>query len=555
MGAQAGQGLRSGAPAWLAWVVLALAWLATIQLRPMLDPDEGRYAEIPREMVASGDWLTPRFNDLKYFEKPPLQYWATAAVYSVAGLHEWTSRLWAVGLGFACLPLVFAWVVRNYGRDGALAALAALGVSPFFLIVAHLNLLDSAFTFWLTAAVLAFTQAQLAPRGAESERRWMLTAWALAALAVLSKGIVVAVLAGGALIVYTLLERDTRTWRRLHIVPGLLLFALIAAPWFVAVSLRNPSFPGFFFVHEHFTRFLTTVHQRVEPWWYFLPLLLLGVLPWLVPGVRACRSAWRQGSVAEATVRAAGGAPPFRPLRFLLIYAAVTLVFFSASGSKLAPYILPMMPVLAAITGACVHDPRRLARHAARIGAALILVVAAGLLIYSARRNSYVPHDALGWAVAAVLIAFAGAAMSYAPRLAPTPTVVVTVAVATLAWQCLLNAYTVTPPSRSARDLVRAVRPYIGAHTPLYSVGQYRETVSPYLGRTLQLVGYEGELRFGQDEEPERRMSTAQFAERWSSGGEAVAFFDPGVWDTLRRQGLPGRVIAADNHTVVVSRL
>src|SRR5215813_1575321 len=277
----------------------------------MLDPDEGRYAEIPREMVASGDWLTPRFNDLKYFEKPPLQYWATAALYSVAGLHEWTSRLWAVGLGFACLPLVFAWVARNYGRDGALAALAALGVSPFFLIVAHLNLLDAAFTFWLTAAVLAFTQAQLAPRGAESERRWMLAAWALAALAVLSKGIVVGVLAGGALVVYTLLERDARTWGRLHIAPGLLLFAAIAAPWFVAVSLRNPSFPGFFFVHEHFARFLTTVHQRVEPWWYFLPLLLLGVLPWLVPAVRACRVAWRQGSVEEATVRAAGGAPPF----------------------------------------------------------------------------------------------------------------------------------------------------------------------------------------------------------------------------------------------------
>jgi hypothetical protein len=102
---------------------------------------------------------------------------------------------------------------------------------------------------------------------------------------------------------------------------------------------------------------------------------------------------------------------------------------------------------------------------------------------------------------------------------------------------------------------VRAVRPYVGAHTALYSVGQYRETVSPYLGRTLQLVGYEGELRFGQDEQPERRMSTAQFVQRWGSAGEAVAFFDPGVWDTLRRQGLPGRVIAADNYTVAVSRL
>jgi hypothetical protein len=86
-------------------------------------------------------------------------------------------------------------------------------------------------------------------------------------------------------------------------------------------------------------------------------------------------------------------------------------------------------------------------------------------------------------------------------------------------------------------------------------MGQYRETIAPYLGRTLRLAGYEGELRFGLDQEPQRRMTTAQFAEGWSAGGPAVAFFDPGVWDELRRRGLPGRVIAADNYTVAVSRL
>jgi len=558
MGGEVGRGVRAGAPGWLVWLLLALAWFATIQVRPLLDPDEGRYAEIPREMLSSGDWLTPRFNGLKYFEKPPLQYWATAAVYAVFGLHEWSSRLWSVGLAFACLPLVFAWVARGYGRRAALAALAALAVSPYFLIIGQLNLLDSAFTFWLTAAVLSFTRAQVAGPGSVVERRWMLAAWALAALAVLSKGIVVGVLAGGALILYTLIERDTAVWRRLHAGTGVALFSLIAVPWFVAVSLRNPSFPGFFFVHEHFTRFLTTVHQRVEPWWFFLPLLLLGVLPWVVPLVRACRAAWSDSgafAAAPADVVAADGTRPFRPLRFLLIYAAVTLVFFSASGSKLAPYILPMMPVLAAVTGAGVRDPRRLARHAARVAAGLIVLVAVGLLIYSARRNSFVPHQALAWAVAGSTAALIAALMSFRSQVAELTTVVVTAIGASLAWQSLLCAYTVIPPSRSARDLVRAVRPFVNAQTPLYSVGQFRETVSPYLGRTLQLAGYEGELHFGQNEEPERRMTIEQFAARWSAGGEAVAFFDPGVWDAWRRRGLPGRVIAADNFTVAVSRL
>jgi hypothetical protein len=131
----------------------------------------------------------------------------------------------------------------------------------------------------------------------------------------------------------------------------------------------------------------------------------------------------------------------------------------------------------------------------------------------------------------------------------------VTSVAAILSWQFLLQAYTVIPPARSARDLVAATRPSIGAATALYSVGQYRESVSPYLGRTLQLVAFEGELQFGLNEEPARRMGLDEFVARWSAEGDAVAFFDPGVWDSLRRKGLPGRVVAADNYTVAVSRL
>jgi 4-amino-4-deoxy-L-arabinose transferase-like glycosyltransferase len=551
----AGREWRAEAPRWLPWALLALGWFATIHVRPMLDPDEGRYAEIPREMLASGDFITPRFNDLKYFEKPPLQYWATAAVYAVFGLSEWSSRAWSFGLAFACLPLVFVWVRCLYGPDAALTAVAALGVSPFFLVIGHLNLLDAGFTFWLTAAVLAFTLAQCAAPGGALERRWMLAAWALAALAVLSKGIVVAVLAGGALTLYSLIERDLHPWRRLHAGAGLALFALIAVPWFVAVSLRNPSFPGFFFVHEHFARFLTTVHQRVEPWWYFLPLLLVAVLPWLVPLWRAMRAAWSDPGTALPVAGTGGDGARFRPRRFLLIYAAVTLVFFSASGSKLAPYILPLVPVLAALTGAYLRDPGRLARHAARAAAPLVAVVAAGLLVYSARRNSYVPHEAIDWAIAAVAATLIAAVVSFRAGVRPLTMVLVAALGASLAWQSLMCEYTVIPPSRSARDLVRTVRPFISGQTPLYSVGQYRETISPYLGRTLRLAGYEGELRFGLDEEPARRLTIEQFAARWSADASAVAFFDPGVWDALRRRGLPGRVLAVDNYTVAVSRL
>src|SRR5256886_6458636 len=167
-------------------------------------------------MLASGDWITPRFDGLKYFEKPPLQYWATAAAYRAFGLEQWSSRLWSVGLAFACLPLVFTWVARLYGRDGALLALTALAVSPFFVIVGHLNLLDGGFTFWLTAAVLAFTLAQGAPPASAAERGWMLAAWGAGALAVLSKGIVVGVLPAAALILYSLRDRKSTRLNSSH---------------------------------------------------------------------------------------------------------------------------------------------------------------------------------------------------------------------------------------------------------------------------------------------------------------------------------------------------
>src|SRR5581483_11497272 len=309
--------VRAREPGWWAWLVLAVAWFATVQVRPMFDPDEGRYAEIPREMVASGDWITPRLDGLKYFEKPPLQYWATAATYSLFGLHEWTARLWTVGLGFLCLPMTFALARRLRGRTAGLCALTALAVSPYFEIVAHLNLLDAGFTFWLTACLFAFVLAQCEPVQSSMERRWMLLAWGAAALAVLTKGIVVGVLTGATLTLYSIVERDSRPWRRLHLVRGGALFLLIALPWFIAVSVRNPSFLKFFFVHEHIARFLTTVHQRVEPWWYFAVLLLIGTLPWLTRLPGSVAAGWRESEQNDR----------FKPLKFLLIFCVVTLLF------------------------------------------------------------------------------------------------------------------------------------------------------------------------------------------------------------------------------------
>jgi 4-amino-4-deoxy-L-arabinose transferase-like glycosyltransferase len=537
---------------WLLWVVLAGLWFVTMPMRPLLDPDEGRYAEIPREMVATGDWITPRLDGLKYFEKPPLQYWATAAAYSVFGFSEWTARLWTVGLAFLCLPMVFAWTTRLFGQAAGLAAMVALAVSPYFELIAHLNLLDAGFAFWLSGAVFAFTLAQCSAEGSSSERRWMLLAWVAAAFGVLSKGIVVGVLTGGALVLYTLIERDPRPWRRLQLLLGVPLFLVITVPWFIAVSARNPSFLEFFFIHEHFARFLTTVHKRVEPWWYFLALLLLGALPWLATVPAALRRAWLEAS-GPGLESPAGNR--FKPLKFLLIFCVVTLTFFSVSESKLAPYILPMMPPLAALVGAQARDSARFVRRVALFMGGLLPFLAVGFAIYAVRRYGFFPQSAIPWLFAGAVAGVYGVFATWKPqRTGVVAGAWATAASAILGWQCLLSAYAELP-ERSSYKLVMSVKPSIGPQTELFSIGQYRETLSSYLQRTLTLVEFEGELAFGVSQEPSAALNAETFLSRWNASTSAVAFIPPGIFAAWQKRGLQGRVIGGDNQTLVVSRL
>ena len=540
-----GQGLRQKrSSGWLLWIVLGAMWFATGPVRPLIDPDEGRYAEIPREMAVTGDWVTPRLNGLKYFEKPPLQYWATAAAYSAFGFSEWTARIWTVGLGFLCLPMVFAWTRRLYGDGAGWAAAAALAVSPYYELIAHLNILDSGFSFFLSGAVFAFALGLNSPEGSSSERRWVLLAWLGAALAVLSKGIVVGVLTGATLVAYTAIERDIRPWRRLHLLLGLSLFLLVTVPWFVVVSARNSSFLEFFFVHEHFARFLTKVHKREEPWWYFLSLLAIGALPWLFTMPAAVRRAWRDNGLEKG----------FKPLKFLLIFSAVTLLFFSVSSSKLAPYILPMMPTLAALIGVSMSSSPTFVRTCARVTGVLMPVLVAGFFIYTMRRYGYFPQSAIQWVIGAVVVGLYGVWATLKREVPSAAAVWATAASAILGWQCLLSAFTELP-ERSSYKLVMTIKPLIGPQTELFSIGQYRETLSPYLGRTMTIVGFQGELEFGMTEEPSRTLTTDAFLAQWNASKNAVAFISPSIVEEWRSRGLQGKVIGGDNQTLVVSRL
>src|SRR5947207_8473529 len=195
--------------AWIAIsVIFAAAWFATLDVRKLQHPDEGRYAEIAREMVATGDWVTPRLDGLKYFEKPPLQYWLTAVSFATFGVNEWAARLApALGTALALLAIGYAGARIASPAVGAYAALA-FGGMLWPIGIAHIVTLDALLTAWLGAALAAFLIAQCGLENPSAERRWMLLAWAAIAGATLVKGPVAVAIPGGALVLYSLATRD-----------------------------------------------------------------------------------------------------------------------------------------------------------------------------------------------------------------------------------------------------------------------------------------------------------------------------------------------------------
>jgi len=332
---------RNGSDGWLRdlltlALILGIPFLQYLGRLPLIDPDEGRYAEIPREMLERGDLITPTLNYVKYFEKPPLLYWINAASMKIFGLSEFSARLPSALCGLLTVLATYLIARRLYDRRTALLAAVILGTCAGFVLQSRIILTDMLLTFCLTACLGAFIVAAQRDEGRrDNPLPWYLF-YLFCALAVLAKGLIGIVFPAGILFFFLMLGWRWRILRRMHIVPGLLLFLAVVVPWFAAVSYRNPEFARFFFIHEHFERFTSTVHGRSQPFWFFLPVLLGTMLPWscLIPGALSKAWADRRRETGQAGM-------------FLLIWIGVIFLFFSISGSKLVPYILPVFPPLA----------------------------------------------------------------------------------------------------------------------------------------------------------------------------------------------------------------
>ncbi len=352
-----------GAPL-LFWLLLFLTFTTPFWDlgRPLLEVDDARYAEVPREMIASGDWATPHLNELDYVEKPPLWYWLCAASYKVFGVSEAAARLplaCLAVLGLLGTAWLGAWLFE--ARVGWTAAIM-LGTSGLYFALGHFITPDMGLTVWLLWCSAFLLRALLRPQDAG----WAApAAWACSGLAFLSKGLVGILFPALWAASLALLFPEVQTrWRGLLRPAGPALFLLIAAPWFILMEHRHPGFLRFFFYEHHILRFATQKFHRSNPWYFFLALLPAGLLPWtpiVAAGIGRALADWRRRDDGRGLALAA--------------WAALITLFFSFSSSKLVTYILPVFPQLA-LLGAAAGDPPRWARRCAAAGGAVLLLAA-----------------------------------------------------------------------------------------------------------------------------------------------------------------------------------
>ncbi|MDB5797040.1 MAG: hypothetical protein JWP36_942 [Paucimonas sp.] len=400
-------------PSWLVWGLALLFIFGGLGSFAILDNNEGLYAEIPREMLAAGDWrawVIPHLDGLPYMEKPPLLYWLTALSFALFGQAEWVARLVPALASLSCVAMLmrFGRLVghETAGRLAALMFVTGIGV----LAMSRVLMFDMLLTAWLTAALLN-TWLFLAGAG-RGRLRW---AYAALALAVLTKGLVALILFSlvlGATLVATRLRTYWRTVWKLLDPLGLLLFALLVLPWHVAAAMVEPVFPWFYFYNEHVLRFLgqRQPHDYYGgPWWYYLPRMAIYLFPWCF------LLAWRLAPPAAATDGSDGsdGTVAARDLRrFLLLAWLLPLLFFSISTAKANYYLVAVMP-FAALHLALMVCARDWQHSRLRLAPSLLLALAcAALAAVAASRSMPEKVAILGFSESSFLAGlFGGAAI------------------------------------------------------------------------------------------------------------------------------------------------
>ncbi len=530
--------------------VAALLFGIMLGSRELGVPDEARYSEIPRQMVASGHYITPRLDGVLYFEKPPLFYWLQTLSIRVLGLSEWSMRFWTAFFAVLGCVAVYAAGRSLYGRRAGLLSALVLGTSLLYFGMGHVVTLDMTVSVLLSLTLFAFLFAHREPPGWR-RRLGMWAAFFLAALATLTKGLIGVVFPMMAIGLWIMALWDWPILRRMYVLTGFCLFFLVAAPWHILVQLKHPTFLHYYFIRQHFERYLTDVAHRYQPFWYFLPILLAGILPWSAFIVQSLRfnlaPAWRDRAAHAETL-------------LLAIWVGSIFVFFSASDSKLVPYILPVFPPLAILIGRYLdarwdqplgRGDRWAFRVIAPVGVAL---GAATAFVVPATRPSLDPHAmAIAMAMLGAILALTSVAASWAGLRRGLAVGVCTLAAGFSLFLLGVNASAPYLDTRSVKTLALKLRPLLTPQAIVACYGWYYQDVPFYLRRRVEIVNYKGELGYGTTlEKTPWVMRGPAFWRQWDSHRTVYMVTSRSTYQNLRKRGIRMHMVAGNRFNVIV---
>ncbi len=341
----------------------------------LIGADEPRYAQVAREMLVRHDWITPTLGGKPWLEKPPLYYWQAMLAYRLFGVSDWAARLPSAvdaTLMVIAIYLFFRRFRPGSQLDAALMTASAAGIVGF----ARAASMDMALAATFTIALLAWY--------AWHESRslaYLWIAYAFLALGMLAKGPVAPVLAAAVISIFAIVKRDYGIIRRTLSIPGILIFCLIALPWYVAVQLRNPDFFRAFILQHNLERFSSNLYRHRAPFWYYIPVVLLALLPWTIFAVAAMVETIRARCSERGKKLKSEDAQEDGLNLFLLIWLLVPIVFFSISQSKLPGYILPALPAGTLLLAEYVRRHVAAADRPGAVSVTLHAAVAAGLVV------------------------------------------------------------------------------------------------------------------------------------------------------------------------------
>lgn len=529
--------------------ILIFAWFFNLSSVRLIKPDEGRYAEISREMNVTGDYLTPRIDGIKYFEKPPLHYWMTALFFRLFGEAEWTARLWSALCGAMTIGLIYLFTKYRFGEKKAFMAALILTSSPLFILISHINILDISLTFFLTL-VLVSLLLLLGDQPTKQEKFWgNLGLWTGLSLGVLSKGLVCLVLPTITSLLYFAWSRNFKLLKNIQWFLGLLFFFLLTAPWFVMISLRHPEFFNFFFIHEHFARYLSKGHDRFEPIWYFIPIVFVGFLPWSLLFFK------RHSLTAGIKDKVDGNSR-----LYLLLWVVGILVFFSISKSKLAPYILPIFPAMALLLAEKLPKVASLSWWSSFIFSLAGIVAALFLRHHSTNvtpEEIYLAFSNKLLTVSISISVFCLLLKFYRSKISEKYFFGMSALSSLLFFQLAFWSYNAFSPSMSGQHLAKEILPYLEETTPVYIINAYEHSVPFYLKRKIILVYFDGELSFGLNFGNEKlhwhpRLDT--FMVEWEKLDDGVAILERNFYQTLADAHLPMTTVFEDKRWIVILR-